>query len=298
MKTYNKLLFVFLTVFFTVVVIAQLGIKSQFKDKYKQKIFSEKQTSLLIGTSKAEKLNVDAMNKVLDGCGYSTVYNYAFNLGMSPYGPLYNQSILNKIKRTEGEKQVFILAIDPWAVSSTNKAPDDSTLFGELDTPIKFIRDDSWVDDYSYFFQYYRGSYYTLFLPEKNEEEVEPTVEFVKKHTKSKIAAYRKINFENSAISQVRYSYFEELIDELKSYGQVVLVRLPVSCEMVSLEKEYTPLFQQIVNETAKKYNVEFLDFYDHCDQFLCTDGNHLFKKDAKEVSELIAEFILKNENQ
>ena len=95
-------------------------------------------------------------------------------------------------------------------------------------------------------------------------------------------------NFENSAFSQLRYSYFEKLIVELKNHGEVYLVRLPVSRQMIELEKEYMQDFGYKIQSTANNNNIRFIDFYPEATNYLCPDGNHLYWKDAAWVSKKI----------
>ena len=69
-------------------------------------------------------------------------------------------------------------------------------------------------------------------------------------------------------------------------------MKLPVAQEMIDLEKWYAPNFNDKINALIEKYNIPLIDFYPFSGQFLCTDGNHLFYKDAQVVSHLIGEII------
>jgi hypothetical protein len=249
--------------------------------------------SLIIGTSKAEKLPTSELNA--GTIQYEPFYNFAFNLGMSPYGPVYNKQIIKRVTEMpkSDKKKVFLLCVDPWAFSNSKKFPNDSTKFYETETEINFIAD-SKLSPIHYFLKYYRQSYINLFLPQNDAPVVEsrPDSSFIDKHMSSKIAAYRKHNFENSAFSQLRYSYFEKLIVELKNHGEVYLVRLPVSRQMIELEKEYMQDFGYKIQSTANKNNIGFIDFYPEAVNYLCPDGNHLYWEDAASVSKKISQFI------
>lgn len=293
MKNKLKLILVFIAVFVVFGGVLYQGITRLEEDKYVKKIFSPTHQSMIFGTSKAEKLSGEyistEMNK--EGVSLGKMYNYAFNLGMSPYGPDYVRSIESKLDTNN--HGVFIVCIDPWAVSG----PEDSASFSEKETAMAFETQQRF-SKIKYFFQYARKSYYTQFLPLKSEEESHnerPDKESIKKHLDAKMSAYRKMNFKGN-ISELRYGYFEELLMVLKKRGRVYLVRVPVSEEMIALEREYAPAFDERVFKTIEKYQLNWIDFYPIANQFLCPDGNHLFHEDADRVSKMIGNIINKNE--
>ncbi len=248
--------------------------------------------SFITGTSRAAKLNAETLNEAIGED--SDVFNYAFNLTMSSYGPLYYQSIVGKLSGdSRGRQNVFVVCIDPWAVSASISDPEDSTLFRENSTQINFDNRQRFARA-KYFFRYFENPYYTLLLPPAapTPVNVRPDEAFVARHVKAKLEAYRSNNFINNTLSWYRYEYFERLIITLQQHGTVYLVRLPVSEEMIQLEREFSPGFDSLLAGTTAKYNVPLIDFYPIAIQFLCPDGNHLFDGDAVKVSRMIGEMI------
>lgn len=257
-----------------------------------QKLFVEGKTSFITGTSRAAKLSAEALNQAMND--QSEVYNYAFNLTMSSYGPLYYQSITGKLDASApGKPNIYVVCIDPWAVSASIANPEDSTLFRENPTQINFDSKQRFARA-RYFFRYFENPFYTLLLPTAGEAlaAVRPEDAFVASHVKAKLEAYRSNNFVNNTLSSYRYKYFERLIETLQQHGAVYLTRLPVAEEMILLETEFSPGFDSLLSVTSKKYEVPLIDFYPIADQFLCPDGNHLFDEDAVKVSQMIGQII------
>ena len=275
------------------------GIKSIEKTKEYKKLFVKKQNSLLTGTSRAERLNTDLINgHFQSNSAPYNVYNYAFNLGMSPYGPDYVNSIINHINFESKEKGVFILCIDPWALSEkTNK----KNAFPESSTQINFNNEQQFAT-LKYFFKTYSKPYYNLFLPTKsiteNEIKKRPNKEFIKRHSLSKIASYEREHLNSEEVSNRRISSLIRLINKLKTKGKIYLVKLPVSMEMILLERKYSIDFDERIKNLVDKHQLNLIDFYDYADKFLCLDGNHLWKEDANNVSLIIADIISLDEKR
>jgi len=272
--------------------IVWLGIGRVVSQTDASKLFAEGKMSFITGTSRAAKLDAEAMNEAI-GRG-SDVFNYAFNLTMSSYGPLYYQSIVGKLRADSSRQQnIFVVCIDPWAVSASISDPEDSALFRENATQINFDTRQRFAR-VRYFFRHFENPYYTLLLPPVAAApvEVRPDEAFVARHVKAKLEAYRSNNFINNTLSRYRYQYFERLLETLLLHGTVYLVRLPVAEEMIQLEREFAPGFDSLLASTTAKYNVPLIDFYPIASQFLCPDGNHLFDGDAVTVSRMIGEMI------
>ena len=117
--------------------------------------------------------------------------------------------------------------------------------------------------------------------------------EVMKQRIRTKIKEYQDhaVNFKKS---DTRIQYLNETIEYLKQHGEVYLVRLPVSPELMEIEDQFMPEFNSMIEELAAKNNSSYYDMSALNADFIYTDGNHLYKDSSKEVSELIAEWILK----
>ncbi|HLV40385.1 hypothetical protein [Xanthomarina sp.] len=102
-------LFVLIASFFVVFSMAD-----GTTDAFYKKLSSQKQTSLIVGSSRAAQgIHPNIIDSVY---GSNSIYNYGFTISASPYGKAYYTSILSKLKRKE-EKGVFIIAVTPWSLS-------------------------------------------------------------------------------------------------------------------------------------------------------------------------------------
>jgi hypothetical protein len=71
------------------------------------------------------------------------------------------------------------------------------------------------------------------------------------------------------------------------------LVRLPVHQEIFKIEQKFMPSFNEKINELLPIAD-SYYDMTNENNNFLYTDGNHLYKESSKIVSKKISDFILK----
>lgn len=272
------------------------------------KLSSSQQYSLIIGTSRAaEGIDPIAINKITQPVLQNkALYNFSFNLGCSPYGPSYFNCISKKLNSTTLKDSIclFLVAIDPWAVSNFRKEyQTKNTVFYEDLTFMGQIDQVYGTPNYDFLFSWFKKPLYSIFIPKTEKEKVRPlgapfirqheySNEDIAKHMASKMEFYRKEQFNKKEFSKDRYDYFERTISLLSKHGMVVIVRIPVSLEMANLEHEYAPDFSKLVTETAKKYDATYLDFFEKSGQYLSIDGNHIYGNAVTELSQDIAREI------
>lgn len=285
----------FIIVFFTLASLSLIFLKvADYSSKYDlnySKLSSSKQSSLIIGTSRAaqgiDPILLDSITQpILGNC---SMYNYAFNLGCSPFGPAYYKAIINKVSQDQNDSlKMFIVTVDPWSISDFKEVYqpkevnhyEDLTFLGKID---QF----SGNPNYSYLIKSFRRPLYSVFITDKSKPTVrnrgayllskhEYSQKSIDSHVKAKMESYRKKQFSKKQFSQKRYAYFEKTISELKKYGQVIIVRLPVSKEMRNLEMEYMPTFSEKIELTSEKLRVPFYNPFEKSGEYLSVDGNHL----------------------
>ena len=262
---------------------------------------SSKQKSLILGTSKAAQgLQPDMFDSILNR---KDIYNYAFTVAHSPYGPAYLRSIKSKL--TENTKDgIFIITIDPYAVSSRLKNPNDTTHFRENSLAVANIENVSSKPNFQYLLKYYGYQYiYILtkkinyvnddFVHENGWEEVNISMRenALNERIESKLEDYKN-KLPEYHFSEVRYSYFERTIEFLKKHGKVFIVRLPVSEPFLIMENSINEDFDNLISKSCEKFNVPYLDFTKIKNDYRYTDGNHLYKTTGAEVSKKIAIWI------
>ncbi len=266
-------------------------------DAFYLKFTTNKQTNLILGTSKtAQGLQPESLLKT----SQIDFYNYAFAMYASPYGKVYLESIKKKLD-TDSKNQTFILAVDPWSLSSTTENPNDSLKFREHQSYLAAISNPNQKINLQYLFNYFDESYYkiltknhTAFLHGNGWLEVTlPKDSFsVARRKNFTISGYQK-KVNNYRFSDIRYGYLLKTIEYLKNYGNVHLVRLPVHPELMDLENLIISNFN-LKMQKAIHLSMGYLDLSNENANFQYTDGVHLTKESGHEVSKRIGAWLQK----
>lgn len=289
-----------IAVFFFIVIKQADG----YTDPFYLRFTTPKQSSLIIGTSRAAQgIQPAVLNKMLNR---NDIYNYAFTIGHSPYGPTYLSSIISKLN-SKSKNGVFIIAVDPWCISSTGKDPNNIQLFEERDWALGNTKFTNLNPNPFYLIKNYDKSFYNFLIPPKRKEMflhddgwLEVTIDMdsatVKQRLEEKIKEYRKGHLTAFKFSNVRFRYLKQTIDLLKDHGMVYLVRLPVHPQMMEIEVELMRDFNGRMMELAKNKKIPYFDLTYLSDSLVYTDGNHLYKKSGRIVSQVLGELVLKKQ--
>jgi len=113
----------------------------------------------------------------------------------------------------------------------------------------------------------------------------------VKKRIKHKMHTYREQKLPNYNYSFSRKESLFNLVNRLNQYGEVYLVRLPIHPEMMVIENELLPFFQDSIEDVIEA-SAGYLDLTMENTDYTYTDGNHLHKSSGMIVSEKIALWI------
>jgi hypothetical protein len=287
---------------FFVVFLSEGG----YSDPFYLRFTSPLQKGLIIGTSRAAQgIIPKIVNEELHDVSSCKVYNYSFTASNSAFGKPYLQSIKKKLQ-PELTNGLFIVAVDPWSIALEGAEPVNDDSFPESDNFIALMDNVSINPNLQYLFNFYSEPYYNIILRRfrKNHMRVhddgwlEVTVKMdsttVKKRTEIKLKQYIR-NVGKLKFSVKRYEYLKRTIQWLQAHGDVYIVRLPVHAEMIEIEKEMMPDFQERVNQIITVQHVPYLDMTGNPDRYSFTDGNHLHKVSSKLVSKEIADWIKMN---
>jgi hypothetical protein len=270
--------------FFTLLVVSMLVLMLQadgYTDAFYLRFTTPQQQNLILGTSKAAQgLQPQVIQPIIS----TSIYNYAFDIGKSPYGPKYLESIKRKLD-PKTKHGIFILTVDGWSISARNANPNDSLAFDEnhscvgtqylsgryngliFKSSIAFLHDDGWLE-------------VTL-----NNDSAS-----VNRRTKSTLDQYKQ--YESAYhFSELRLAYLIKTIEFLNQYGKVYLVRLPVASELMEIEQRLLPDFNQLIKKPAATSS-GYLDLTSENNYYQYTDGVHLSRKSGQVVSEKIARWI------
>lgn len=276
--------------------IALFSLVDGYSDPHYLRFTSPQQNSLILGNSKsAQGLRPSVMNQILK----ADLYNYSFDIGKSPYGPKYFESVRRKLS-PNSKNGVFILTVDCWSVSTRFSRPNDVMNFEENNSAVGMIKSVNRNPNLDYLLNYFSGSYYSILAKSPQsflhndgwlEVSLDDDPESTRRRTESTLSTYEGY-LDDFRYSSVRFSYLLRTIKFLKQHGQVYLVRMPVSEQLMIIEKKYDPHFDRRIKQIESKTD-GFLDLTPENKKYDYTDGVHLEKKSGREVSEKIAHWIV-----
>ncbi len=271
-----------------------------YTDPFYLRFTTPKQTSLIIGTSRAAQgIDPSIINKVLSR---EDIYNYSFTIVHSSFGATYLQSIQNKLKENT-KSGIYIIAVDPWSISGPAANPNDSLSFPELNLALGKTNVVDINPNIFYLFQSYEKPLYNLLTDDKsagvylhNDGWLEVTTSMdstsVAYRLNQKIRDYTDNNLPNYKFSQVRWDYLVKTIRFLKQHGEVYLVRLPVHPQMTAIENQLMPDFDNKIDYLSLVTKSPYKNFKMNESSYQYVDGNHLYKTSGAKVSAEIAEWI------
>ncbi len=291
-----------LLLFITILLPVFLFVLSKadgYTDPFYIRFTTPRTSSMIVGTSRAAQgIQPQILNKKLSR---DDLFNYAFTIHHSPFGPYYLESIRRKIKKGSSHG-IFIVAVDPWSVANPVVAPGRSESFREKNNIPRTILFPFLNPNVQYLLTQYNDPLYKLFLRKDTALflhadgwlEVSVCKDSLNKEStvRKKIMAYRQNYLKRFTLSESRLQNLALTINYLKRFGRVWLVRLPVHPQMWDLELEFMPEFTKIIRNISDSTNTPYLDLTPMNGRFLYTDGNHLYKESGKEVTSMIADWI------
>ena len=270
-------------------------------DAFYIRFTSPQQSNLILGTSRAAQgIQPRGLQKELD----RSFFNYSFTIVHSPFGPVYLKSIQKKIDPNEKDG-IFIVSVDPWSICSESADVNDPDLFRENDLCLANTPYVNCKPNYIYIFRNLRGKYFSLLRKEKTKMylhndgwlEVNPSMNKTDQNRRiaNKVKDYREEHLPTFKFSSFRLNYLIKTVQLLSKHGSVYLVRLPIHEDLMEIENELMPDFNDRISQIASMTD-GYLDLTDSNTSFVYTDGNHLYKESGKKVSQMIAEWIGENQ--
>lgn len=301
-KFFIKILFFMTLVMVGVFILLYMADGST--DAFYKKFTSDKQNSLIIGSSRAAQgLQPSFINKILKR---NDIYNYAFTLIHTPFGEPYYRSVKSKLK-TEVVDGIFILEVSPWILSELkdfSKLPNKKREYNTFIDKTRFVNIhpnpeyliESFKDRYLKIItnKYRKSDYQTFFVHDDGWLEVKIVSDLfsVEQRTSNKIKKYRKDMLSYKALTDYRFQYLSQMINLLKDKGEVVMVRIPIDNKMLAIENELSPNFNKTMKEFSEKNNVPYINATLKNKDYNYTDGNHLNIESGKRFSIYIANTI------
>ncbi|MDG1804975.1 hypothetical protein [Flavicella sp.] len=266
-----------------------------YTDPFYLRFTSPKQKSLIIGTSRAAQgIQPKLLNENLIHSRYKPVFNYSFTLLHSPYGETYFNAIKAKVndKINDG---LFILAVDPWSISSRNNINYEIETKKELGR-LQFY---NMNPNYDYLMNAYRNSVFGL-LNKKDTSMLlhqdgwlEVNVSMESDELLRRKLFKKKQYLDNAKIyefSKKRMFWLHKTVEFLQKYGTVILVRIPVGDEILKIENTFFPNFDLVINQNF--LNISYLNYKEFGNEYSYIDGNHLYKKSGEKFTLKLAKDI------
>jgi len=299
--------FLFKISFYIIAVIAVLLFLGSFADgntddNYRH-FTGPKPSDMIMGDSRGSQALVpDVLDSKLKGRKFN---NFSLNLTESPYGQVYFEAMKKKIN-PDTKDGIFILTVNPWNLS-TGKEVKDAKEYTENTSALADMHFYGMTPNYEYLLKHFPRSWFNIY----NDREtavgrsntylhkngwMEVTVDInpkdLRKREASKIIQYKEFA-SSQKISQYRLDAFEDIIEYLKNKGTVYIVRIPGFKGIMEIENKYSPDFSKRIESIAQKKGVRFFDFSQQYDQYIFTDGNHMYKESGKVFTAQIADSIL-----
>ncbi|MCK0156864.1 hypothetical protein MWU65_06710 [Cellulophaga sp. F20128] len=235
------------------------------------------------------------------------IVNFAINFEQSQYGDIYLNSVKNKLKK-QHQKGLFILTVTPASFTTTKNLDEKALRKLDQEKILGKISNFSKAPNFDYISNCYPISLYNAIYPTNKWDNLVVHAngwnEFKLKSnsytvTKEDLTLWKKqtLEFQTKFIktqefSKLRLQSFVETINFLKEKGDVFIVRMPLTAEMLALEDEKWKNFDAQFDSIAKTENVPFLNYSQKELGFNTYDGTHLVSESAKEFTSLLSKDI------
>ena len=301
------LLFIIITILIFILLLFQAN---GYTDEYYIRFTTPLQKNLILGTSKAaQALQPSVFKNEMD----LDIYNYAFTIMHSSFGPVYLESIKRKLKPGTNDG-IFIITVDPWSISSITPEPNSSEEFRENNLCLNNTSIVNMNPNFQYLIKNLKGEYYEivlrtlggkfhnllsihkpLFLHENGWLEVTANMDslVLQERIKSARVGLREKDLQEYRYSSLRLEYLIKTIQFLKKHGKVYIVRLPIDSVIMEVENDLIPDFDDKMMKISNFSNGYF-DMTPFNDYFIYVDGVHLHKESGEIASKMISDWIKK----
>lgn len=260
-----------------------------FRDLNYSKYVS-KHKSLVIGTSRSNyAINPSSFSEKYD------LFNFAFTAATSPYGKIYYEAIQDKITKEKGA--IFLIGIDPYGLSLHKIKPvfiEEKNSLGRQFTL-------NCNPNYEYIFKNLTPLYNRIF-PEaksnkiKHENGFNQLLDNLSEERKIEVRKTKILDYttasQSETISAERITYFEKTIELLQQYGNVYLISVPVSPELLAIQDKYWPQRYQYIEGLKKKYKIQYINMQINFPNPKTIDYVHLELEQSKVVSDFLSRKI------
>lgn len=304
MKTFllKSIIFFLIAISLVSIILIQFG---GYVDYFYEKFTTPKATSMIIGDSRAmQGIQPKIVDSILSKSKFDLpILNYSFTIAQSHIGPLYTKSILKKLnkKTTNG---LFIISINPWMLASRKENNNYKGEFKEDNTPPHNMTTVNSNPNFEYLIKNFKYFHFRSIFRRSSklhkdgwlEENNLPNDSIIYNSWKEKQLSIFKGFTKDYKISEYRKKSLDTLINKLKPFGKVFLVRTPISREMLNLENSFYNGFDYFLDSLAQKNKITYFNYNkNQTDIYRTYDGHHLDKIGGAIFTRNLCNSILKN---
>ena len=309
---YNTLLYIFLLGIIAILYIILIFFRPDLVDSFYYRFTTDKANSLILGGSRsAQGIKPDVINKMVDLDG-NKIINHSFALGPSSFGPNYYREVTKKLSK-ESTSGLFIISVGPWTLATgMTNIEDDSTKFFEVEEKLFVgnLKSSSTNPNFDYLFNYWNNKYSPfenifksiinyeglIRLHEDGWLEISIDMDTIINNARIK-RSEEEYKTKQVKLSNTRLYFLDKIAGYLNNYGNVILVRMPVTSQMKKIENSRFPEFDELIQKIAGKYNIQYFNFIKESGKFLTTDIHHLYKDDSERFTIMLCDSLNKSLN-
>ncbi len=258
-----------------------------------------KNTGMILGNSRAaQAISPDDLKAHLG------LFNAAFALNTSPYGEVYHRYIKKQLNE-EARDQVFVFCVDPWSLSSPfdpQTGQEGMVEESKFIATTSSIADPNWefmIEQYAYGWgniirEHYRPTS-GMFLHTNGWLEVNRVYDAVRaeKRRANKLKGYKAEVFVSNRPSDYRKKELRKMLQEMKGYGKVMMVRLPIHPDFFEMEQAFWPSFENEMEQLAQEEGVIFWSPKEMNTELPFNDGHHMNIKGSHRFGEILNQRIV-----
>ena len=262
-------------------------------DPFYLRFTSYHKEGLVLGSSRAAQA-------IEPSCFNHALYNFSFTIKLSPFDSTYLKLIqkYHPISHYDSSR-LHIITVDPWTLY-TYKNQMEETINPSFEKLLKAPVQNPNLH-YIYHFVPVLKSLRTILSSDnhvnaggrfvvpmdsasliQNDKNIQLKIDFYKK----------KPEYTEGYLSEKRLDVLKAMIEYLSEDGRVVLVRLPVHDLMFAIEQNMAPDFDELMASTGKTLQVQYINLMPQRNNYLYTDGNHIWNGHVKRLSEAIKKRI------
>lgn len=277
-------------------------------DYFYVKVTTPVQTSMILGDSRPmQGIQPAIINDCMQNTGFELpMYNFAFTGVQGLYGPPYFNSIRKKLDPNT-KNGLFIIGVSPAQLSVS---PDDDEIkhqFSEANQPPHNMRFINMRPNFEYFFRNYRFFHFNALFAGKSQTHTDGWLQQNVSFSPQERAFKKKQRiqgvtntFKKLKPSNYRLQSLDSLVSFLSNHGKVVLLRLPMDAEPVTVEDRYWPEFNSKMQQLAVANGIKYFNFTLK-NTFDMYDGAHLGNESGALFTRVLCDSIrqaLPNPNQ